>query len=59
VLLFQLVALGTKLVDLFEHPLQQRICRGCGDARPLQLADFTALPLNLHAHPLNFRPDII
>jgi hypothetical protein len=26
---FELVSLGAKLVDLIEHPLQQRFRRGC------------------------------
>jgi hypothetical protein len=56
---FELVSLGTKLVDLVQHPLQQRFRCGYGDARPLQLSDFTALSVDLAAHPLDFEADKI
>jgi len=56
---FELVTFGTKLVDLVEHPLQQRFSRSRRNPGSLKLSDFTALTMHLGAHPLNLAPDII
>jgi hypothetical protein len=52
--LFQSLACGTKFVDLVEHSFQEGFSGGRGDPCPLQLADFSALPVDLDAHPLDF-----
>jgi hypothetical protein len=57
VIYLELVSFSTKLVDLVQHSLQQRFRRGCGDARPLELSDFTALSLDLGTHPLYLATD--
>jgi hypothetical protein len=50
----QPVALGAEVVDLVEHPVEQRLGRDGGYAGALKLPDLTALPLNLATHVLYF-----
>jgi hypothetical protein len=52
------VSFGTKLVDLVEHPLQQRFSRSRRNPGSLKLSNFTVLTMNLGAHPLNLASDI-
>jgi hypothetical protein len=56
-LLPESVALGAKAIDLAEHPVEQPLSRGSGDAGTLKLENFSTLALNLIAHALNFAPD--
>jgi hypothetical protein len=57
-LLLELISFGTKLIDLVEHPLQQRFSRSRRNPGSLKLSDFAALTMNLGAHPLNLASDI-
>lgn len=53
------VTLGAHAVDFSQHSFQKRVSRCRGDTRPLKLPDFTALPLNLGSHPLDFVPELV
>jgi hypothetical protein len=53
------ISFGAKLVDLVEHPFQQRFSRSRRNPGSLKLSDFTALTMNLGTHPLSLLPDII
>jgi len=46
-LLLEPVSFGTKLVDLVEHPFQQRFSRNRRNPGSQKLSDFTALTMNL------------
>jgi hypothetical protein len=43
----QPVALGAEVIDLVEHPVEQRLGRGGGQAVALKLHDLVAVPRNL------------
>jgi hypothetical protein len=54
-LLFQLIALLTKVVDLVEHSLKQGFSRRGGDSRFLKREDFLSLTPDLCSHLFDFR----
>jgi hypothetical protein len=49
--------LGTKVVDLVQHPVEQRAGSGVGYSGPLQLSDLATQPVNLTPRVLNLGPN--
>jgi hypothetical protein len=58
-LLFQPVALYTKPIDFFQHPIQQRFSGSRWNACSLELPNLTALAVHLNAHMLDLGPNVI
>jgi hypothetical protein len=54
---FELVSLGTKGVDLAQHPLQQSFGRRRGNSCPLERQNLLTLSAYLGAHAFNFASD--
>jgi hypothetical protein len=53
----QFISLDTKVVDLGEHPLKQRLGSRAGDPCSLKLKDFLSLAGYLTPHAFNLRLD--
>jgi hypothetical protein len=53
------VPLVTKALNLYQHPLHQKLSRCCPDAGALKLEDFLTLPSDLETHMLDFGTDVI
>lgn len=55
----ELVALGAKVVDLVEHPLEKGLGRSRGNAGSLELEDLLAVSPDLGSHAPDFRTHVV